>query len=95
MCAIVAELVDLDNDEPSEECIDTKVVEDEVCSCAISFLVERMGRLQNEDALCEEQNSGRVEQWMCGEEHEVREENAGPDGGSKEDYASLGNDCRA
>ena len=54
-----------------------------------------MRRLEDENRLCENQNTSGVEERMCGEEHERAEEDAGPDGGCEENNAGLGNDCGA
>ena len=48
--------------------------------CALVFLFGGVGRLEDEDGLGGEEDTGGVEERMCGEEVEGMEEDAGPDG---------------
>ena len=63
--------------------------------CALTFLGSRMCWLQDEDALREKEEAGAVEKRVCGEEYEVIQKDAGPDGGDEENYTDLGDHSSA
>jgi hypothetical protein len=95
MCTIVVELVEFDYDETCYEEIEAKVDEKEVGSCALAFLGVGVCWLQNQDGLRKDEDAARVKERVGREEDQIREEDAGPDGGYKQDEADLGNNCGA
>jgi hypothetical protein len=95
MCAIVVELVKFDNDKACNKEIETEVDEKEVRGYTLSFLSFGVCGLQDEDGLCEEEDTARIQERVGREEDQIREEDAGPDGSYQQDEADLGNNCGA
>ena len=60
-----AGLVIFDNNKPSNEEIKSKVVEYEMRDGAFSLLGRGVGWLEDEDRLCNDEEAGGVEKWMC------------------------------
>ena len=58
-------LVDLDDDKTGNQCEEPRQVESEMNIRAKCLLLRGIGRLQDEDALCEEEDSGGIEKlWL-------------------------------
>jgi hypothetical protein len=95
MCDIVVELVKFDNDKACNKEIETEVDEKEVRGYALTFLTFGVCGLQDEDGLCEDENTARIQERVGREEDQLREEDAGPDGSYEQDEADLGNNCGA
>jgi hypothetical protein len=60
MRAIVGELVVLDDNQASDQAIDSEIVERKMRDGALAFLLGGMRGLENEDGLCEEEDAGAV-----------------------------------
>jgi len=58
VCAVVVELVVLDDDQTCNGCQDRDIVERGVRVCALLLLLRGMGWLENENALDEEEDGG-------------------------------------
>lgn len=95
MRAIMRELVIFDDDEASDQSVETEVIEQEMCGCTFTLLLGGMCWLQNNDRLGDGEQTGGVEEWVDGEEDQRGEEDGGPDGGYQQDDAGLGDHCRS
>jgi len=95
MCAIVVKLVEFDNDETCYEEVESEVDEKEVRGCALTFLNFGVCGLQDEDGLCEDENTSRVQERVGRKEDQIIEEDAGPDRSYQQDEADLSNNCGA
>lgn len=62
VCSIVADLVVLDHDQSGDGCQECDIVESRVCVCAFLLLFCGVRGLDDEDALNEEEEGGRVEE---------------------------------
>lgn len=62
VCSIVANLVVLDNDKSGDGCEECDIVESRVCVCAFLLLFCGVRRLDDEDALNEEEEGSGVEE---------------------------------
>lgn len=90
-----ASLVDLDDDEAGEQGGEPDEVEEEVYGCAGALLFGGVGRLENQGCLGDEQEAGRVEERVGGEEDELVGEYGAPYDGSEDPDAGLGERCGA
>lgn len=88
----VRELVVLDDQEAGDEGVGGEEDEREVGEGAAALLGRGVGRLQDQDGLRGEQDAGRVEQRVPGEEGERVQEDAGPDEAEKDEDADLGDE---
>ena len=62
MCASMADLVVLDYDQAGEETQDRSAIKDGVDVGASTFLLRRVGRLEDEDCLSSQKYAGGVKQ---------------------------------
>ena len=68
-----------DDDESCNQEIEGEVIEREMRDGASALLGRSVCRLEDENGLCEEEETGGVEEWMGGEEDQIMEEDARPD----------------
>lgn len=61
MRAVVVELVDFDDDQTCGKGVKAKVIQQGVGYRSLSLLLWSMGRLKDEDRLCQDENTSGVE----------------------------------